>query len=98
MGRWLRVLGRLEGTSFLLLLFIAMPLKYWAQIPHGVKILGPVHGFLFVAYCLWALWCALEQDWGIKKHILAYVSAVLPFGTFWFEYRYLNQKALIKTP
>ncbi|MCA9507661.1 MAG: DUF3817 domain-containing protein [Myxococcales bacterium] len=85
-------LGRLEGTSFLLLLFIAMPLKYYAHLPVAVKILGPVHGFLFLGYVVWALWCGLELKWSSKKYFLAFLAAVFPFGTFIFEKFYFKNK------
>lgn len=87
------ILARLEGTSFLLLLLLAMPLKYYAGLPIGVKILGPLHGFLFLGYVAWALWLGLEQKWPIKKHIFAFLAAVCPCGTFWFEKAYFQGRA-----
>lgn len=90
------ILGRLEGTSFLLLLFCAMPLKYYANWPMGVKILGPAHGFLFLGYCAMTLFCAVEQRWGFKKHLFGYVAAVVPFGTFWFERVYYGKGLMPK--
>lgn len=85
------ILGRLEGTSFLLLMFLGMPLKYYAAWPHGVKILGPLHGFLFLAYCGAALWYAITQSWSLKKHLFAYLAAIFPFGTFYFEKVYFKK-------
>lgn len=90
MTRLLLLLGRLEAISFLLLL-LSMPLKYFANWPFGVKLLGPLHGFLFLGYCAWALWCALEQKWPFKQHVLAYISAIVPFGTLVFEAVYLKK-------
>lgn len=86
------LLARLEGTSFLLLLLLAMPLKYYAGLPIGVKILGPLHGFLFLGYVAWALWLGLDQGWSIKKHLLAFLAAVFPCGTFLFEKAYFHDK------
>ena len=85
MEKWFRIMGRLEGCSFLLLLLVAMPLKYYAGLPVGVKVMGPIHGVLFLLYCAWAMNMALTQQWPNRKHLLAYVAAVFPFGTFWFE-------------
>ncbi len=85
MNRWFQILGILEGISFLALLFIAMPLKYSFDFPEGVRLLGPIHGGLFLGYCSLAFSLAIEQQWPIKKHLLAYAAAVLPFGTFVFE-------------
>lgn len=91
MEKWFRLMGRLEGFSFLALLLIAMPLKYYLDQPLGVRMMGPLHGFLFLAYCACASLCALEHSWPHKKHFLAYVAAVFPGGTFWFESAYLNK-------
>jgi integral membrane protein len=89
MEKWFRIMGRLEGFSFLILLLVAMPLKYYAGLPLGVKVMGPIHGALFLAYCAWAMSLALSEQWSFKKHILAYVAAVFPCGTFLFESAYL---------
>jgi integral membrane protein len=88
MSKWFKILGRLEGVSFLLLLFVAMPLKYYAHMPVFVKALGPIHGVLFLLYCASAYMVASSERWPIGQQLLAYVAAVLPFGTFVFEKRY----------
>ena len=90
MSRLFKVMGWLEGISFLLLLFIAMPLKYYAEVPHGVKLLGPLHGVLFLVYCSLAFILAQNNEWPLKKHLLAYAAAVFPFGTFLFDRKYLQ--------
>jgi integral membrane protein len=83
--RQLRVIAFLEGLSFVLLLFVAMPLKYWAGLPLAVRIMGSVHGLLFVAFC-WALFrAAVERDWPPRRWLAAFVSSLLPFGTFVFD-------------
>jgi len=89
MEKCFRIIGRFEGLSFLALLLVAMPLKYYMGQPMGVKLIGPLHGFLFLAYCACATWCALEHSWSGKQHMLAYIAAVVPGGTFWFEKVYL---------
>lgn len=95
MTRLFKVLGWLEGVSFLTLLLIAMPVKYYADNPSMVKLLGPLHGGLFLTYCLLAFLLASSEDWPIKKHLLAYLAAVVPFGTFWFERKYLKDTGSI---
>ncbi|MES2503883.1 MAG: DUF3817 domain-containing protein [Myxococcota bacterium] len=85
MNKWFQILGRLEGCSFLLLLLFAMPAKYYLQMPIGVRVLGPVHGILFLGYCVAAFTLAVEDGWSLKKHLLAYAAAVVPFGPFLFE-------------
>jgi integral membrane protein len=94
MEKWFRLVGRFEGLSFLALLCVAMPLKYILNESFGVRLLGPVHGFLFLAYCACATLCALEYSWSGKKHFLAYIAAIIPGGTFWFERAYLTREKL----
>lgn len=87
--RWL---GRFEALSFLILLLIAMPLKYMAGNPEPVRIVGMTHGLLFVAYFLASNFIASEFEWSKKTRFLSWVGAVLPFGTLVFEKKYLSDK------
>jgi len=89
MTKVFRFMALFEGLSFLTLLFVAMPMKYWMGMPLAVKFVGMAHGFLFLAYCLFAFLLASENKWPLKQHLLAYVAAVLPFGTFVFDRRYM---------
>jgi integral membrane protein len=84
--RWI---ARLEGSSFLILLFIAMPLKYLANWPYAVTYIGWAHGVLFVAYGIFLLEVWQNQRWAFKKAVLAAAMSLLPFGTFWFEKKHL---------
>ncbi|MBX0292340.1 DUF3817 domain-containing protein [Hymenobacter sp. HSC-4F20] len=84
LGR-LRAIGFLEGISFLVLLGIAMPLKYLAGQPAAVRYVGMAHGVLFVAYVLLVLQVSLEHSWSWKKALLALAVSVVPFGTFWAD-------------
>ncbi len=81
----LRIIGFLEGVSFLVLLFIAMPLKYMANLPLAVKITGMAHGLLFVLYILYVVMAKIEYNWSAKKSVLAFVASLVPFGTFWAD-------------
>ena len=74
-----------EGVSFLLLLGIAMPIKYGLGNPYPVKVLGMAHGLLFVAYMVFLLQAAMEYDWPFKKSCLAFIASFLPFGPFIFD-------------
>ena len=78
----LRMLAWLEGTSFLLLMGIGMPLKYMYEMPGPNYVIGMAHGFLFIAYCIWVMIVRAEKKWDIKKTFLALLSSLLPFGTF----------------
>ncbi len=85
-----RVLGWLEGGSFLLLLFVGMPVKYLAGNPAVVKALGMPHGILFIAYLLLANIIAEEMNWSMKVRFHALLASIFPFGTFVFERKYLR--------
>lgn len=93
MTKWFRIIGRLEGVSFLMLLFLAMPMKYYAANPVGVRVLGPLHGGLFVLYWALVFLLAANEQWPWRKQLLAYVAAIVPFGTFLFERRYLGRNS-----
>jgi integral membrane protein len=77
-----RTIAILEGISFIVLLFIAMPLKYYAGLPLAVKYTGWAHGVLFIFYILLLLQVKIEYDWSFKKTFLAFIASLLPFGTF----------------
>lgn len=83
----LRLIGFLEGISFLLLLFIAMPLKYFAGLPETVKYTGMVHGVLFILYCFALLDVKMTHKWKITKLLIAFTASVIPFGPFIFDAR-----------
>lgn len=78
-------IGYAEGISLLLLLGIAMPLKYLAGYPLAVKYTGWAHGLLFVAYLALALWVKEQENWPFKYLIYAFLAAFFPFGTFIFD-------------
>ena len=83
----LRWLGYAEALSWLLLLFIAMPLKYIWDKPLLVKYVGWVHGVLFILYCIHLLLAKMLLKWSWGKMILGGVAAFFPFGTLWFDKR-----------
>lgn len=72
----------LEGISFLLLMGIAMPLKYFAEMPEAVRYTGWAHGLLFIAYCLVIFLAWTEGKLPFRKALLAFVASLLPFGPF----------------
>lgn len=82
-------IARFEGSSFVLLLFIAMPLKYIWDWPFAVKYLGWAHGLLFVLYFLSLAQVWIRHKWHFSKVFLAAAASLLPFGTFWFEKKHL---------
>ncbi|MCR2805539.1 DUF3817 domain-containing protein [Paenibacillus soyae] len=78
----LRVIGWLEGMSFLVLLLIAMPLKYWADIPEVVTVVGGLHGLFFVLYILAVIHVTFAHRWSFLKFAAACIASFLPFGPF----------------
>ena len=85
--RRLRFLGFAEAVSWLLLLFIAMPLKYIWEQPLLVKYVGWIHGILFLLYCLHLLLVKQVLKWTVVKMVTGGVAAFFPFGTLWFDRR-----------
>ena len=96
--RQLRLVALLEGWSFLALLFIAMPLKYLAGLPLAVRIMGSVHGLLFVMFMAALSRAARERDWPLRRSLLAFVSSIVPFGTFLFDRSLRREIAAVEPP
>jgi integral membrane protein len=85
----LRLIAFIEGLSYLTLLFIAMPLKYFFEQPQAVRTVGSIHGLLFVAYVLYVFLTKIEHRWdGAKTRLLLLVS-LIPFGNFYADKRWL---------
>lgn len=91
-GRF-RILAFVEGISFLVILFVTMPLKYIGQYPQPNKIFGMLHGVLFVLYVLAVLLLAIMQNWSFKKTLLALLASVIPFGTFWADKKLFQESS-----
>jgi integral membrane protein len=87
-----RYTGWLEGLSYILLLGVAMPLKYIWGDPSWVRVVGMAHGLLFVAYVGMALVLYVRESWSIKKLALAMLASLLPFGPFVFDAKVLDKK------
>ena len=83
----LRTLAMMEGASFLVLLFVAMPLKYFAGVPMAVKVVGWIHGVLFVAVVAALVWTMIAARWPIARGALVFVAALVPFGPFVIDRR-----------
>lgn len=83
----LRLVGFLEGISFLLLLFFAMPLKYIWDNPIYVKYVGMGHGLLFIVFLAVLFIVGQKQKWPFKMLILGLIASILPFGPFVFDHK-----------
>ena len=83
----LRLVGFLEGLSFLLLVFIAMPMKYIWDQPLLVKYVGMGHGVLFIVFLLVLFAVCERQKWSLKMFLLGFIASFLPFGPFFFDHK-----------
>ena len=84
-----KIISLLEGVSYILLLFIAVPIKYLQGNPEYVKLLGMPHGLLFVLYIVLAIMLKQELKWTTKIFGMVCLLSILPFGTF-FVGKYLK--------
>ena len=78
----LRAAGLVEACSFLILVGVAMPLKYFAGQPGAVKVFGWIHGLLFIIFCGALFRTVLIARWPLGRAALIFVAALLPFGPF----------------
>ena len=81
----LKMSAFIEGWSFLILLCVAMPMKYYMGIAIATKIVGMTHGLLFIWFLFALLEANNEQKWGAKFFFLAFISSLIPFGTFFLN-------------
>lgn len=84
-----KLISTLEAISFLVLLGIAMPLKYIWDMPQMVQIVGMAHGVLFVLYVLGAIYMFKKLNWTVMQLFIAIMCSVVPFGPFYVERKYL---------
>jgi len=90
----LRLICYLEGTSLLLLVFVAVPLKYWANEPLMVKTIGPLHGILFLWFIITTISVGVEQHWKFSHTTWkVLIACIIPFGTFYIDRHILKPAA-----
>ena len=89
----LRVIGCWEGISFLVLLGVAMPLKYFAGWPVAVRVVGLAHGVLFLLYLAAAIQAARDRVWPWRRTALVLVASLLPAGPFVLDAKLLRREA-----
>ena len=83
--KWFLLIGKIEGYSYLLLLFIAMPLKYIFHIPQYVRPCGSLHGVLFVAFMVLLALMFFKVKLSFKNSVIAFLLSLIPFGTFFLK-------------
>lgn len=91
---WLRKTGIAEGISFLVLLGIAMPLKYIFKQPMAVTIFGWAHGILFVAFLFLAWEVKTDRNKSFKWFAIAFLAAIMPTGTFFFDKKLKEEETI----
>lgn len=91
---WFRKIAFAEGVSFLVLLLIAMPLKYLASLPMAVTIVGGLHGVLFIAFAVMAWEVKREHKKDFRWLLKAGLASLLPFGTFVMDKEWKNEEVL----
>jgi integral membrane protein len=89
LGRF-RLIAFAEGVSYIILLFIAMPLKYFFEQPQAVRMVGTAHGLLFVLYVLFVFLCKIEYRWNFAKTRLLLLVSLIPFGNFYADRKWLR--------
>ena len=94
--RNLRFIGIAEGISFLVLLLIAMPLKYFFGVPIAVKVVGWMHGVLFILYILVVLLAIKAMDWGFFGVIIALAASLIPLGTFVLDRSWKRREEVVR--
>lgn len=92
MKLFFRIIAFLEGTSYILLLFIATPIRHFYDNPYYVELLGMPHGILFMIYVALAIWLKPDYKWEQNIFIRVLVASVIPFGTFYAEKKYFKGK------
>lgn len=80
--QFLRIVGVVEGISFLVILFVTMPLKYKWNITEPNQIVGMAHGVLFIGYCILVLIVGFRFKWKLLTIFWALLASIIPFGTF----------------
>jgi len=81
----LRLANLLEGISLIVLVFIAVPLKHFAGLPVAVRIVGPVHGLLFLVFVAILFRVAMDQRWPVGRSLAVLATAFVPFGAFFLD-------------
>jgi integral membrane protein len=94
----LRIVGLAEGTSFLALLLVAMPLKYFADLPIFVRIVGSVHGGLFLLYLAAATYAFWTHRWSYGKFAKVLLASLFPAGTFLIDRQLREEARATETP
>ncbi|TKB62306.1 MAG: DUF3817 domain-containing protein [Nitrospira sp.] len=92
--RMFRMTALAEGCSFLILLCVAMPMKYFMGMPEVVRVVGSIHGGLFLLYVGLLAVLHVRQRWSVMFSLYAFVASIIPFGTFILD-KQLREKEIV---
>jgi integral membrane protein len=84
LGRF-RLVSIVEGLSYALLVFVAMPLKYGLDLPQMVRVIGMVHGLLFITFVVTLVSAATSRQWSASRAGLLFAASMVPLGALWIE-------------
>jgi len=88
--RWMRAVSLIEGSTLLLLVLVAVPLKHVAGLPVATRIMGPVHGLAFLTYGWMLIRTIAGGGWSRADIMRLTIAALIPFGAF------VNERALAR--
>ena len=91
----MRAVSLIEGSTLLLLVFVAIPLKHLAGCPIGTRIMGPVHGMAFLFYVWMLVQTVSAGGWSRAETLRMAVAAYIPFGAFWNECALARRQAAL---
>jgi integral membrane protein len=94
--RVFRMIALAEGISFLTLLLIAMPMKYFMGMPEVVRVVGTMHGVLFLLYVGLLATLHFRQRWSFMFSLYAFIASIIPFGTFVLD-KQLREKEAVES-
>ena len=80
-----RLINKIEGISFIIVIFIAMPLKYSFGFPIATKIAGMIHGVLFMAFVYQLLEAMKDVPFNKKEALIYFILSLVPFGSFYTD-------------
>ena len=86
-----RLIALLEGISYFILILIGVPLKYFQNNDAIVKAIGMPHGLLFILYVFVSYVIKQKLNWSIKTYAIIISAAIIPFGTFYTDLKYLRK-------
>ncbi|BCN93792.1 hypothetical protein THMIRHAM_15770 [Thiomicrorhabdus immobilis] len=96
MMKTLQTLSILEGSSLLLLLFVAVPMKRLAGVPEAVTIIGPIHGALFILFNLFIFYAISKLKLKKKYAAVGFIASLIPFGSFVYKAKVLSRRSAFR--